>query len=131
MTTLCSQTMLEDNPLLSLFDEIEDGQSEPGRRLCCGHCQAAITTENDKIEVNSRHTFQLTNPSSINFNVACFKDAWGCGIYGEATDIYSWFPGFSWQFAYCLGCDEHLGWYYQNSSEQHFFGLVADKLVPA
>lgn len=131
MTILCSQTVLEHNPLLSLFDKIEEQQSNPGRRLCCIHCQSAITTEKDKIEVNSRHTFQVTNPSGINFNVACFKSAWGCGIYGEATDLYTWFPGFSWQYAYCLSCEEHLGWYYENSSKQHFFGLIAEKLVPA
>ncbi len=136
MTVLCSHTVLEHNPLLSLFDAIEEQQSDPGRRLCCVHCQSAITTEKDKIEVNSRHTLQLTNPNDINFNVACFKDAWGCGIYGEATERYTWFSGFSWQYARCLSCDEHLGWYYENnapegSSKQYFFGLVADKLVPA
>lgn len=141
IATLCSQTVVEDNPLLSLFDAIEAQQSDPGRHLCCIHCQAAITTEKDKIEVNSRHTFQVTNPSGIDFNVACFQSAWGCGIFGETTDRYSWFPGYNWQYAYCLSCEDHLGWYYangrcgnevgDNSSEQHFFGLIADKLMPA
>lgn len=137
-TILCSRTVLEDNPLRALFDAIEDEHSDCGQRLCCIHCQAAITTETDKIDVNSRHTFQLANPSGMSFNVACFSAAWGCGIYGEATAIYTWFPGFTWQHAYCLSCEEHLGWYYQSSSEkhensdgQHFFGLVANKLVPA
>ncbi|MGI9285248.1 MAG: cereblon family protein [Pseudomonadales bacterium] len=129
ITTVCSQTVFEDNPLLSLFDKIEEQQSDPGRYLCCARCQSAITTANNKIEVNSRHTFQLTNPSGMSFNVACFKDAWGCGIYGEATDVHTWFPGFDWQYAYCLSCEEHLGWYYENSREQHFFGLVTEKLV--
>lgn len=128
MTVICNHT-LEDNPLLSLFDAIEEEQNDPGLRLCCVHCQAAITTEKDKIEVNARHTFQVTNPSGINFNVACFKHAWGCGIYGQATAMHTWFPGFSWQYAYCLGCEAHLGWYYKNSREQHFFGLMAEKLI--
>lgn len=135
-TVSCSQTVLEDNPLLSLFDKIEEQQKEPGRRLCCTHCQAAITTEKEKIEVNSRHTFQVTNPSGVDFNVTCFTSAWGCGITGEATDMHTWFTGYSWQYAYCLSCEGHLGWYYENSKggngcEQNFFGLIADKLAPA
>lgn len=131
----CSRPVLADNPLLALFDAIEHEQGEPGLRLCCVHCQTAITAEKDKIEIDSSHTFQLTNPLGIAFNVACFQEAWGCGTCGEATDIHSWFTGYYWQYAYCLGCEAQLGWYYTNSHEgssstDHFFGLIADKLLP-
>lgn len=131
----CSRPVLEDNPLLTLFAAIEQQQREPGLRLCCVHCQTAITSANDKTEINYRHTFQLTNPDGIAFNVACFKEAWGCGLRGEVTAVHSWFAGYCWQYAYCVGCEAQLGWYYTNGFDEsgssgHFFGLIADKLLP-
>ncbi len=131
----CSRPVVEDNPLLALFDAIEQQQSEPGQRLCCVHCQTAITTEKDKTEIDGSHTFQLTNPAGIGFNVACFNAAWGCDTHGEASAVHSWFAGYCWQYAYCLGCEVQLGWHYikgqeDSDSADHFFGLIADKLLP-
>lgn len=131
----CSRPVLDDNPLVALFNAIEHEQSEPGLRLCCLHCQTAITTESDKAEINGRHIYRLTNPAGIAFNVACFKQAWGCNLHGQATDIHTWFVDYYWQYASCLGCEAHLGWYYTRGQEEgsnagHFFGLITDKLLP-
>lgn len=132
----CSRTVLENNPLLALFEAIQDQQSNPGKRLCCVHCQAAITTEKDSIEVAGSHSFQVTNPAGFCFTIACFKHAWGCDILGKPTALHSWFPGYCWRYAHCLACEAHLGWCYENGvgngrSDSLFFGLISDRLLPA
>jgi hypothetical protein len=42
------------------------------------------------------------------FDLMALRVAFGVSLYGEATEEYSWFPGYSWTLAYCRGCSAHL-----------------------
>ncbi len=42
------------------------------------------------------------------FDLMALRVAFGGSLYGEATEEYSWFPGYSWTLAYCRGCSAHL-----------------------
>ena len=42
------------------------------------------------------------------YDLLTLRMAYGVSLYGEATEEYSWFPGYAWTLAYCRGCSAHL-----------------------
>ncbi len=98
-----------------------------GKRIICRLCGHYITTPNSKIEMSGRHVHVFTNPAGYVFRIGCFSAAPGCVVTGEPTEEYTWFPSYSWSYALCAGCMEHLGWYY-DSGRDSFFGLILDRL---
>ncbi len=133
---MSSEELDTRNPVTRLLEMVEEAHRDPGDQLCCMHCQSAVTTAKQKTTIQSHHNFHVVNPTGEEFNLACFAEAWGCGMHGLPSRAHSWFTGFSWQYARCLNCDAHLGWYYEQTdadsdSRAHFFGLIIDKLVPA
>ena len=96
--------------------------------LICSHCSAAITTSNQAISINGQHEHAFFNPSGIAFEIRCFRQAPGCQVQGEPTTEFSWFDGYSWQYAICSNCLVHLGWFF-SSGENSFFGLIAGKII--
>ncbi|MFK8018719.1 MAG: cereblon family protein [Pseudomonadales bacterium] len=124
------------NPVNKLLQLVEEAHRDPGDQLCCGDCMTAVTTANQKTSFQSTHNFHVTNPDGLEFDLACFSEAWGCGMHGLPSSNHSWFSGFRWQYARCLNCEAHLGWYFEEDligadQKQHFFGLIIDKLLPA
>jgi hypothetical protein len=96
--------------------------------LLCSHCSAAITTRNQTISINGQHEHAFFNPAGIAFEIRCFRQAPGCLVQGDATTQFSWFDGYSWQYATCNNCLAHLGWFF-SSRDNSFFGLIAGKLI--
>lgn len=96
--------------------------------LICSHCSAAITTSKQAISIHGQHEHAFFNPAGIAFEIRCFRQAPGCLVQGDPTTRFSWFDGYSWQYATCSNCLAHLGWFF--SSEQNsFFGLIAGKII--
>ncbi len=95
--------------------------------LCCAACQAPITSNAQRIAVNERHEHVFANPHGYIFHIGCFAAAPGCMIMGEATEFFTWFPGYRWQLALCGRCGDLLGWAFR-SADARFFGLILDKL---
>ena len=134
---------LSKDPVEKLLFAMAKAHQEPGDHLCCSHCLKPVTTTNEKTTLGTKHLFNVSNPDGLHFNIACFKEAWGCGMHGNPCTEHSWFAAYRWQFARCLSCDAHLGWYYElpnqstsvdhkpQSSAEHFFGLIIERLVPA
>ncbi len=74
-----------------------------------------------------RHVF--FNPRGILFLIRCFGNAPGCLSLGSVTAEFSWFAGYQWCYAHCVGCGQHLGWHYQGPGGDHFFGLIVNRLT--
>ncbi len=134
--TMSSEKTDTRDPVNRLLHLVEEAHRDPGDQLCCIHCLSAVTTSNQKTSVNAAHNVHVTNPSGVEFDLACFSEAWGCGMHGLPSVEYSWFEGFRWQYSRCLSCDAHLGWYFEETQgapdrRKHFFGLIIDKLIPA
>ena len=87
------------------FDDLLVGNS-----LLCINCLAPITSLDLKISVNDSHTHVFINPAGLTFRIGCFSSAHGCRIHGDLTSLHSWFKGYSWNFADCATCHDHLGW---------------------
>ncbi len=97
--------------------------------ILCRFCHAPVTSLHEEQVISGGHSHYFINPYGTAYVVGCFRQAPGCDIRGTATRNHSWFPGFAWQLASCTDCGEHLGWFYENSEREQFFGLIVDKLA--
>ena len=78
--------------------------------------------------VNGSHQHTFFNPAGVVYEINCYSQARGCVVHGLPTDEFSWFKGYVWQYAACITCQEHLGWFF-SSSDTTFYGLIAGKLL--
>ncbi len=106
---------------------LDDGKNDRSFVFCAA-CSAVLGHSKDAININGSHQHFCTNPHGIDFNVRCYSDALGCAISGQPTAADSWFAGYSWRFATCSDCNTHLGWLFENSSNNHFYGLIRERI---
>jgi len=105
--------------------------------IICRACHFTITSPLFLMPVGQSAYHVFTNPSGMRFDIQTFDIASGCIVSGTFTDHFSWFPGYLWQYAYCEGCGEHLGWHYKLAQGQEagdpegfrFFALITDHLM--
>jgi hypothetical protein len=105
-----------------------DSEAAQERPLLCAICSAPITHRREAIAKNGLHEHVFFNPAGIAFEVRCYRRASGCSIQGEPTDEFTWFDGYSWQYALCASCLTHLGWWF-TAKDDSFFGLIGDRLI--
>jgi hypothetical protein len=65
----------------------------------------------------------------LRFHIICYREAAGCAREGTPTSLHTWFAGYDWCYALCGNCDNHLGWHYNASGRDQFYGLIKDRLV--
>ena len=119
----------EANPMTKFLEQLEQENTFKEKLvITCKACDHKITTLENMAFIDDQSHHYFTNPSGIQFEIICFDIADGCTVSGKATDYFTWFPGYLWQFSYCSNCGDHLGWYYSHSENQAFFGLIAEKL---
>jgi hypothetical protein len=119
---------LSPDPLQQLLPSLADSD---GELLLCRCCTNPITRSDQIVTIGLSQHYRFTNPAGISYSIDCFQRAAGCTIAGTPTAEASWFSGYRWQLANCCECHEHLGWYYENSKQRHFFGLIRDRLMKA
>ncbi len=95
--------------------------------VCCERCNTAVCLAEARIRVAGKHSHQVMNPAGYLFDVVCYERASGCIGAGEASNQATWFPGYTWQRAFCKACSNHLGWLFRSKSHM-FFGLIAERL---
>jgi hypothetical protein len=95
--------------------------------LRCVVCEERITERGYRREMAGAHEHMFVNPAGFSFVVGCFVAAPGCAQVGMTTDVFSWFPGWTWQVAICRGCSAHVGWIFRCGGEQ-FHGLITTAL---
>jgi hypothetical protein len=97
--------------------------------IYCATCSTVITRAAERTDVNGSHAHHFTNPHGFQFHVGCFANALGCTITGGPEAADSWFMGYVWRLALCAECQSHLGWYFRQTSGEHFFyGLILDRI---
>jgi hypothetical protein len=120
---------MSDTTLDPVEKLVESLDKPIGDLLLCRYCGTAITQTGEKMTVARSEQHRFTNPAGVTYSIACYHNAPGCDIHGAPTLEDSWFGGYFWQLATCNGCHDHLGWYYQNSKKQFFFGLIQARLI--
>ncbi len=107
----------------------DDTQAKASRRVLCRECLHPVTRPQDRTEVHGAHQHTFANPSGLVFTIGCFQMAEGCGAAGSPSDEFTWFKGYSWRVAVCIGCLAHLGWLFSAASGAVFWGLILDHLI--
>jgi hypothetical protein len=125
-----------DSRLDSSFSEItepvlSDSDARKARRLLCGQCAHTITNSAAGITIQGSHVHQFINPVGLSFEIACYATAPGCFSTGQATEQYTWFPGYRWRLAVCARCATQLGWSYHGRDGDGFYGLIRNRLREA
>lgn len=105
--------------------------SEGDGAIRCRACDFVVTTPRQRISVQGSHEHRFMNPAGFLYHVGCFADALGCAIVGPASSEYPWFPGMTWRYAMCGGCQAHLGWHFRGEQATGFFALILDRLREA
>ena len=98
------------------------------KSLLCRRCRTVITNSSHETAVNGSHLHTFFNPAGVIYEIGCFQQARGCVIHGPPNDEFSWFKGYVWQYAVCIACRDHLGWFF-SSDDSIFYGLITDKLI--
>ncbi len=108
-------------------EELDFGLS--GVNYLCKFSRRRITSSSERIVVSGQHVHICANPYGLLFEVGCFARAPGCQVTGAPTTEFTWFPGYAWSIALCVGCANHLGWHYTGQPPAEFFGLILSHLV--
>lgn len=97
--------------------------------IVCRQCLHVITSAEERTVVNGAHTHTFANPEGTVFEIACYRDAWGCGYLGPASPEFTWFAGYIWRIAVCSNCHVHLGWRFSVPDGHFFHGLINSRLI--
>lgn len=97
--------------------------------VICRRCRHAITAAAERRTIQGAHLHTFANPEGIVFEIACYRDAWGCAYVGPASSEFTWFAGYRWRIAVCAGCHTHLGWRFAGIDGHHFHGLITGRIV--
>ncbi|MBC2712777.1 MAG: hypothetical protein HGJ94_17840 [Desulfosarcina sp.] len=97
--------------------------------IVCRQCLHVITSSAERKVIDGAHSHTFANPEGIVFEIACYRDAWGCGYVGPASPEFTWFVGYVWRIAVCASCHVHLGWRFSAPDGHFFHGLIASRLI--
>ena len=113
----------------TVADEQLSTVHEHGRAVRCAYCKSLITYQGNADTIAGKHVHSYSNPAGYEFTIACYHKAW-CKITGRPTREWSWFAGYTWQYALCPQCQEHLGWFYHNQpNNSSFYGLILERII--
>jgi hypothetical protein len=87
-----------------------------------------VARQQDRIVVDGSHHHVFANPHGLVFEIVCFAAVTGCGVAGEASAEFTWFPGYRWRVLFCGACLTHLGWKFDGEDGGAFYGLIRDRL---
>ena len=104
--------------------------------LHCRVCSHRVTPADSAISFDGDRRHRFRNPAGLAFVIVLHDEAPGCVAEGEASEYWSWFPGYAWCVAVCAGCRFHLGWRFECvgppgvGEPDGFHGLIEDRLRP-
>ena len=110
--------------------ESQDQPSESREEtIVCRQCLHEITSFAERTVVNGAHRHTFANPEGILFEIACYRNAWGCGYVGPSSPEFTWFAGYLWRIAVCARCHTHLGWHFAGPDGHSFHGLITGQII--
>ena len=100
-----------------------------GKAVRCAYCKSIITYQGNAESKSGKHIHNFVNPGGHEFTIGCYRRAW-CKIMGLPMMEWTWFAGYTWQYALCPQCQEHLGWFYRNAPDNtSFYGLILQRII--
>jgi len=118
--------MLQKSPKTDIKAESKAATDDAVYCAKCGHLLMRMRWA---VDIGG-HERVFINPAGRVYRIACFSEAPGATDVGTPTSEHSWFPGYDWNFALCLGCGQHLGWrFIGEAAPPVFFGLIKTALT--
>jgi hypothetical protein len=113
----------------SLPEPQDKTQTAPDKAIVCRQCLHVITSDAERLIMHGAHAHTFANPEGIVFEIACYRNASGCGYLGPASSEFTWFAGYVWRIAVCANCHIHLGWRFTAADGNFFHGLITSRLI--
>ena len=99
----------------------------------CVSCNSLITYSDRLVPIGGRNRHLFINPAGVECDFHTFHSCPGAIAIGASTEAHTWFPGYTWQMAFCRRCGRHLGWYYQKMGRSKgpggFWGILVSHVV--
>ena len=99
----------------------------------CMTCGGLITHSDQLLTIRGSNRHLFVNPAGMECDFHTFSYCPGAIAIGEDTEAHTWFPGFSWRFALCRQCGQHIGWYYEAVTKSHrplgFWGILLSHTI--
>ena len=99
----------------------------------CAACGEFIAHSAGLILLNGKMRHVFVNPAGLKCDFQTFDNCPGAIALGEATEEYTWFPGYAWTAAFCASCLLHLGWLYKgvscNGRPPAFWGILVERVI--
>lgn len=111
-----------------------DGISGNGAKAYqCVSCGGLITHSDQLTSIGGSNRHLFINPTGMECDFHTFQSCPGAIAVGEATEIHTWFSGYTWQMAFCRRCGQHLGWYYRaivkSKKPGQFWGILVSHVM--
>ncbi|XP_052752757.1 protein cereblon isoform X2 [Galleria mellonella] len=122
-----------DNALLRLHMEVKLISRKSV--LCCSSCMGEIARREHIFAMSSEGVHSnYTNLGGYMHDIVTVSTAINTELNGAPSAEYSWFPGYTWTIALCVGCMAHVGWRFdalkRNLRPQRFYGLCRNHVQP-
>jgi hypothetical protein len=76
----------------------------------------------------------FVNPSGFVWEILTLREVRHLAAVGPSSRFFTWFPGYAWRVALCLGCGRHLGWAWEavaGGEPVSFWGLIRSEITGA
>jgi len=102
--------------ILNKLEKSKKGQSS----IRCKHCGATISQMRQIFSVGGSEgtAGAYVNCHGIVHHTMTLRDIEAQITLGQPETKDSWFPGYSWQIAYCAVCHNHLGWKFRKVGQR-------------
>ena len=119
--------------MLFLFSSLEKVGGNGAKAYHCAACGGLITHSDRLILVDGTNRHLFVNPAGVECDFHSFYSCPGAIALGEATEVHTWFSGYTWRMAFCRQCGQHLGWYYealfQSERPGVFWGILISHVI--
>ncbi|PNT72836.1 hypothetical protein BRADI_2g49550v3 [Brachypodium distachyon] len=88
----------------------------------CRNCLVLIARRSDMVVIsNGCPVGAYVKPFDGAQEMITVYNASGLALYGNPSEVHSWFPGYTWTIALCAACESNIGW---------LFSAAKKNLVP-
>jgi hypothetical protein len=122
-----------DTKMLFLVSSLEKVGGNGAKAYHCAACGGLMTHSDRLILVSGTNRHLFVNPAGVECDFHTFYSCPGAIAVGEATEVNTWFLGYTWQMAFCRQCGQHLGWYYEalfkSKRPGEFWGILISHVI--
>lgn len=100
----------------------------------CRNCLVLIARRSDMVVIsNGCPVGAYVKPFDGAQEMITVYNASGLALYGNPSEVHSWFPGYTWTIALCAACESNIGWLFsaakKNLVPKSFWGIRSSQIL--